>query len=247
MWYLIILIIIFYIILNLLVTTGSFFESYILQPIFWIIIAIITLIIAKSEGLNILKFKKIKSWNLGKTPVQAGLLLGGFQVALLIIVGLLLGFGKSPFSLSPSTIIINTIFIGTFLIGAELSRAYLIKKSTIYTNRYITIKIVGIAILYMFLYNSLYEFSIISFQNPELILKLLGTTIIPIFSMNLLATYLSFRGGSTASMAYISILLGFEWFSPIGPNPHWMILALFKTIAPAIGFLLIQESKEPLI
>jgi len=65
-------------------------------------------------------------------------------------------------------------------------------------------------------------------------------------AINLLASYLSYVGGATASIAYIGTLYVFEWFSPVLPAPHWTILALVGTIVPAIGFSLMQDSrKEP--
>jgi signal peptidase len=73
-------------------------------------------------------------------------------------------------------------------------------------------------------------------------LEFYATKIIPILSMNLLACYLAYLGGATASMAYMGSLLFFEWFSPILPNPHWTLLALVGTIAPAIGFVVLQDS-----
>ena len=93
MWYLILgIIAAIYLFINVYLVGGGVFEVYVLRPMLWLILAIITFIIAYSEGLNILKFKKIRKWTMGKTPIHAGLLLGGFQVALLIIVGVLFGF-----------------------------------------------------------------------------------------------------------------------------------------------------------
>ena len=63
-------------------------------------------------------------------------------------------------------------------------------------------------------------------------------------AINLLASYLSYLGGATASMGYMGVLLAFHWFSPILPDPHWTILALIGTIAPAIGFITLQSSTE---
>jgi signal peptidase len=40
----------------------------------------------------------------------------------------------------------------------------------------------------------------------------------------------------------MGILIGFQWFSPILPDPHWTVLALIGTIAPAIGFIILQDS-----
>ena len=45
-------------------------------------------------------------------------------------------------------------------------------------------------------------------------------------------------------MSYMGVILTFEWFSPILPSTHWTILALIGTIAPAIGFITIQNSLE---
>ena len=107
MWYIVLgLLAAIYLTLNY-VLTGGFFEVYIIRPLLWILLAIVTFIIAHSEGLSILKFKKILRWNLGRTPVHAGLLLGGFQVALLIIVGLFFNFGESPYSFALTSIITN--------------------------------------------------------------------------------------------------------------------------------------------
>ena len=96
MWYIILAVITaIYLILNFLMTSTGTLQSYIIRPLLWIILAIITIVVSREEGLNILKFKKVRKWYLGKTPIQAGLLLGGFQVSLLIIVGLLTKFGRS--------------------------------------------------------------------------------------------------------------------------------------------------------
>jgi len=38
--------------------------------------------------------------------------------------------------------------------------------------------------------------------------------------------------------------MAFEWFSPVLPDPHWTIVALIGTIAPAIGFIIIQDSLQ---
>ena len=88
------------------------------------------------------------------------------------------------------------------------------------------------------------EFSVLTFSNPVLALEFIGKTLITSLSINLLATYLSYLGGASASIGYIGILTAFEWFSPILPDPHWTVAALVGTIAPAVGFILIQDSLE---
>lgn len=242
MWYIILgLLGLTYLTTNFLIS-GGFIETYIIRPILWITLAIITFIIAKNEGINFLKFKKIRRWALGKSPIHAGLLLGGFQLALLIIIGIFFKFGKSPYSFTPIGIITNVFFVGSLLIGTEFSRAYLIKKSTKSQRKYTTIAILTITIIYMLILISPNKFANFDLSNPVKTLEFLGGTIIVLLAANLLATYLAYLGGATASMSYMGVLLCFEWFSPIIPNPHWIVLALIGTIAPAIGFIILQDS-----
>ena len=125
MWYIILAIIaVIYGLINLIIPKAieGFLGTYVLQPLLWIILAVIVLLIAKSEGLNIWSFKKIRKWDIGKTPLQAALLIGGFQVSLLIIIGLFVGFGKSPYVHTPFFILINILYFGSALIAIELSR-----------------------------------------------------------------------------------------------------------------------------
>jgi len=246
MWYIVLgLITAIYILLNFIIPSGGMFESYVIRPLLWVFLAIITYKLAQNEGLNILKFKKIRRWYLGRTPIHAGLLLGGFHVAVLIIVGILFGFGKSPYSQTPFYILINAFFIGSFLVGTEISRAYFIKKATTNSRRYTTLILVVTTLLYMFIRLTPEDFSALNFNTPELALEFLGSVLVTSLAMNLLASYLSYLGGATAAMGYMGTLLAFEWFSPILPDPHWTILALVGTIAPAIGFIVLQDSIQP--
>jgi len=99
MWYIILsLIAAIYVIINLLLpgTFSGFIGAYIIRPLLWISLAILVFLTARQEGLNIWQFKKIRRWEIGRTPFHAALLIGGFQVSLLIIAGLFIGFGESP-------------------------------------------------------------------------------------------------------------------------------------------------------
>ena len=243
MWYLILSLLFgVYFTLNFIIPSQDFFQSYIVRPIIWILLGVITFYFAKKEGTEILIIKKVRRWYLGKTPIHAGLLLGGFHVALLIIVGVLFGFGKSPYSFTPSFILINVFLIGSILFGTELSRAYLIKKTTGLKKEYTTIWILVFTLIFLVIKISPNNFALLSFSNPVETLEFLGNIFIVTLAINLLATYLAYLGGATASIAYMGTILAFEWFSPILPNPHWTIMALVGTIAPAIGFIVLQDS-----
>jgi len=244
MWYIILsLIAAIYVMINLVIpdTFSGFIGAYVIRPLLWISLAILVFLTARQEGLNIWSFKKIRRWEIGKNPFQAALLIGGFQVSLLIIVGLFAGFGESPYSHSPTSIIINIIFVGSMLLGLELSRAYLIKKGTL-TRRNITLILASVTILFMLINIAPAAFTVLDFSSPAESVKFLGETMIPLLAMGLFASYLAYLGGALPAIGYMGILKAFEWFSPVLPDLDWALTALIGTIGPAIGFLIIQNS-----
>jgi len=217
------------------------FETYVVRPLIWISLAVITYIISHKEGLNILKFKKIRRWEIGRSPFQAALLIAGFQISLLIIFGLLVGFGKSPYSFTPLAIIINIFFVTSMLIGIEFSRAYLVKKGTL-GRRNITLTLAIVTIIFMFIHISPNELLTLDFNEPAASVKFIGETIIPLLAMSLFASYLAYLGGALPAIGYMGLIKAFEWFSPVLPDLDWALAALIGTIAPAIGFIIIQNS-----
>ena len=245
MWYIIIgLITLIYVIINLVmpdIFTG-FIGAYIIRPCLWISLAIITLIIAKHEGLNIWSFKRIRKFEL-KTPFHAALLIGGFHVSLLIIAGLFFGFGESPYSFTPSGIAVNILFVASALFGIELSRSYIIKKSAS-ARRDITLILAFTAIFFMLISIQLTEFTTLSASEPAEIFKFIGEIVIPALAISLFASYLAYLGGALAAIGYVGIIQAFQWFSPVLPDLDWALMALIGTIGPAIGFLIIQNSVQ---
>lgn len=246
MWYIILgFLLLVYLLLNMVIPSQGTIGTYFIGPGLWVLLAISTILIARNHDLSILRFKRVRRWYLGNSPAQAGLLIGGFQVALLIIIGLFAGFGKSPYSFTPISILLNIFFVGSLLVGTEVSRAYLIKRG-VQSRRYTTLVLGLTTLLFVVIQLTPNQLLTLPTSGTASILEFIGKTLITSIAINLLASYLSYMGGATASMAYIGTLLVFEWFSPILPKPHWTILALIGTIAPAIGFTLLQSSiREP--
>jgi len=240
MWYIALsVLIIVYLLINTVFPQYGNLGIFVFGPILWILLALICLFLAKQEGFSILKFKKVRRWYLGNSPQQAGLLIGGFHIAMLIIVGLFAGFGSSPYLFTLPGLLQNIFFVSCMIIGMEICRAYLVKQGS---KKNITLSIGLTTLVFVFIQIPPFKLLNIFNFNQITFLEFIGATIITSISINLLACYLSYMGGATASMGYIGMLFAFEWFSPFLPNPHWTILALVGTIAPAIGFLLIQYS-----
>lgn len=245
MWYLVIILLtITYLLINMILPQILQLDSFLITPFLWLLVALIVFLLAYSQAINIIRYKKIRRWTLGSSPIQAGFLLGGFQVSLLILIGLFAGFGKSPYSFTPAALLFNIFYVAMFLLGTELSRTYLIKQGS-QKRGYITFVITLVTFLYVLIRIQPSYLSLLTLSNPTMLLEFLGGTILPAIAINLLASYLAYLGGATASLSYIGTLLAFEWFSPILPNPHWTLLALVGTIAPAIGYILLQKTENP--
>ena len=244
MWYLVLgLITLIYILINLVIpsTIGGLIGTYVIRPLLWISLAIIVFLIAKQEGLNIYKSKKIRRWEIGRSPFEAALLIAGFQISLMVILGLFSGFGESPYSFTPLAILTNILFVASMLIGIEFSRAYFVKKGTS-TRRNITLTLGLVALLFMLINIPPTNFLVLNFSDPIAAIKFIGESIIPLLAMGLFASYLAYLGGALPAIGYMGALQAFQWFSPVLPNLDWALIALVGTLAPAIGFLIIQNS-----
>lgn len=225
---------------TLIPSLGSF-GAYVIRPLLWISIAITAFLFASQQGKNIVFFKRVRRWYLGNSPVHAGLMLGAFQISMLVIIGIFTTFGKSPYAFTPRAILTNLFYVTAFLIGIEFARSYIVNTMPL-SKKHITLIIILTTVLFMFIQLPFDKLTLLTFAKPVPALEFLGKTFITALTINLLATYLAYLGGAAASMSYMGVLLYFEWFSPVLPDPHWTLLALVGTIAPAIGFVILQGS-----
>jgi len=232
-----------YLFINLVIPNifGGYLGTYVVRPLLFISLGIIVYLVSRHEGLRIWKFNKARKLGFGRNPFEAGLMIAGFQISLLVIAGLLLGFGISPYSHTPMFLIINFVFVFSPLIALELTRSYLIKKGTT-RSRNINIILGTVTIFFVLIIISPNQFLSQDIQNPAAIAKFVGETLIPSFALSLFASYLVYIGGALASIGYIGTLQAFEWFSPALPNLDWGVAAIIGTLAPAVGYLIIQNS-----
>ena len=246
MWHIILLLITTIYLLNNFVISqyiGGFVGSYIVKPALWITLVTMVFLTAKNEGVNIWQFRRVRRWQIGKTPFQAALLIGSFQVSLLIIAGLISGFGRNPVSFTPLMILINLTYVTTSLFAVELSRTYLIKKGAT-RKKNINRSLILVTLLFTMIAIPFAKTSLLTSGDKLEILKFLGETLIPTLAMSLFASYMAFLGGAKAAIGYMGALQMFTWFSPVLPDLEWITAGLIGTIAPAIGFIIIQDSIE---
>ncbi len=206
--------------------------AQVIVPGLWLLVAGATYFLARREGKGHLVFTKKLLW--------IGVLVGTFQVALFIIAGLFLGFGNSPYASNVGGMLTNLFIVGSLLVGMEFSRAYLM---SVLGKKRLMLTLSFLAVLFALLLIAPARYT--SLNNPEDVMQLTGRFILPDISESLLATFLAFLGGPIAAIAYRGVLTIFEWYSPILPNLPWLAIAFIGTLAPMIGFLVVQGLHMP--
>ena len=210
---------------------GSFAGTYIVQPLLWLLLAGATLFLPRYRTAARLKDKT--------SIIQLAIIIGFFQVILLVIGGLFSSFGKSPYSFTLTGILTNLLFVGSMLVGMELSRAWLInhlgKKHTFLT-------ITFVAVLYTLLSVPLAQISGLKPQVESI--SYINSTLLPLLAENLLASSFALTAGPLAAIAYRGVIQAFWWFCPILPDLPWAFKGLIGTALPIIG-LVVANSLYP--
>lgn len=209
---------------------GGPIETHIVQPLLWSGLAALILLLSR-VGAHRLSFTRVL--------LPLALLAGCFHLAVLVICGLLFGFGHTLHSYAPRALTENLTWVLFSLVGLELSRAYLL--STLRSRPVLAVG--ATALLFTFVIMSLAEIRAVS--NPAEGTEFLGERGLPLLSENVLASYLALLGGPLAAITYRGTLQAFEWLSPILPDLPWAVDALAGIGAPAIAFLAVHSVCAP--
>jgi signal peptidase len=209
--------------------------AYLTPSVCWALVALAV--------LRILGFESLKVWY-RRTITFISAAVAVAQILILIDVGLLTGFGKSPLSFTPKSLAINLFYVLTGLLGLELSRAYLMKsfgrKSPLLTLGLVTL-------LYTLINTSFHGFlSVLCLGDPLQTADYFGSSFLPTLSESLLASYLALLGGPVASLAYRAPLKAYEWFFPILPDLTWGFKALLGVVPPMLGFVYVNQVVTPM-
>ena len=205
---------------------SGFVRTYVAQPILWCSLCAAVLLASRSPAGK-LRFAKSFVW--------LGLLLGVFQIACLVIAGLVYGFGDSPYSHRAYPIFLSFAFWASALVAIEFSRAFLLER---FSRRHTTLVVGIITLLFAVTMVPLARFIALTRGGDPM--PFLGGTFLPLLAENLLAAFLVLLGGPLSAIAYRGTLDAFEWLSPILPNLTWTVKAFAATLAPIIGFMLAQ-------
>ena len=203
-------------------TFGSIY-TFIINPLFFICLALfLKFFIIPPYSTN--KFKK--------DIIQYVLITILIYCLVYLLSGLLVTFGKNPYSSTLRGVIINLFSTGLIIFYREYIRYKLINN--VYNNDK---KLIFILLVITF---SLLDFNIIGvFTNFSgyFLFKEIFYHLIPSIIKNILFTYIVQYTDHMASFIYDLIYYLILWFSPVLPNSPWVLEALLNSIFPLLLLL----------
>jgi len=220
-----------YLIINLglaHLTISTTLKSYVIPPVLWLLLALAA---RASPG-----YRTVGRLGARKAIIQLALMIGFFQVVLLVIGGLFSNFGKSPYSFTPLGIAQNVFLAGSMLVGMEVSRAWLINHLG---RVHMFMALAFVSVIYTVASIPLSQ--VTSLRPAVESISYLNSTLIPSLAENLLASMLALQAGPLAAIAYRGVLQAFWWFCPILPDLPWVFKGLLGTAVPIVGLAVVQS------
>ena len=203
-------------------TLGSI-NTYIINPIFFIIVAIFVKFIITSPYKNN-KFKK--------TFIKYVIIIFLAYAIVYIISGLLLTYGKNPYSTSIKGILLNLYSMGIVIVAREYIRYKLI-GNTFKDDR----KLIFILIIIVFSMQDIQLSSLQNSLNIYFLIKIILESVIPSIVKNTLFTYMTMHTDFLPAILYDILFNLILWIPPVLPNTPWTFNAVVDTVFPLILLL----------
>ena len=210
---------------------NNFIYLYIINPIFWIGLAMF------------LKFSTGRTFENRKNKREIieycaiGVLI---YIITYMISGLFITFGKNPYSTKITGVITNIWILGAAIIAKEYIRYKLIQN--VYEKDKIKIAI-AISAVYVFI-----DFNISRFFYGTItvyyIVKQIAQTLIPLIATNILCSYVSINSSYVPAIIYQIGVKLYLWISPILPNAPWIMISIIDSVIPIIIVIYIRYIKS---
>jgi len=201
---------------------------YIINPLFWIILSMITNLLVYQRINNHFKYKTLLT--------EISLIATLIYTFLFYILGLYSGFGKNPYDTSLLGVLLNLWSLGLVIIAKEYIRYCIL----IITDKNKRLKI-GIIIIFLFTLTEINFTNIDTyFEDYITIIKFITIVLMPLIIRNSIFNYFVFKGGFIPSTIYALLTTAIMWPSPILPNHEWPILFILYNLIPFFTFLTID-------
>ena len=228
----IILILIYGLLANLkLVFNINAIYLYIINPLFWIALAVF---------LKIAIGKSYQKSRIKKEVIQYILIAVIIYILTYMISGLFITFGNNPYFTTVKGFLINLWMFGTVIISKEYIRYRLINN--VYENDKKEIAIL-VSLIYIII-----EIGLNKYVNTKITLlfalKDICQNLIPLIAKNVLYSYISMKSDWKPASIYELFTKLYLWLSPILPNAPWIMVAIIETTIPTILFFYIRYANS---
>lgn len=159
-----------------------------------------------------------------------------------LIIGFIVGFGKSPYDHTIKGMQLNILVMGSGILAREYIRNYLI---CIFYRKRAYKWLISIAIIMAILQVNLNKFLMI--RDIETLTIYFGEQLLPMLSQSVLVSYLSAYGGMWAAIIYLVVTQGFEYFSPLLPQLTWFTRAIIGIGIPLISVTVMITSYPKIV
>ena len=201
--------------------------TFVVNPITYMVIAILfRLFVVSPYTTN--KFKK--------DTIQYVVITMLVYSILYLLLGLITGYGKNPYSTTLRGIIANLYVHATVFISIEYIRYKLIRN--VY-NKDIKLIFIIIVAVFSILDSNIIEIFSRSFSAYTL-LKTLFYNIVPSAVKNILFTYIALKVDFVPAIIYELLYHMLLWLPPILPDAPWIIEAMLDIVFPLLLLLFIR-------
>lgn len=229
-----------YIVLSLLIILASLmdltvlsirFQSmyiYVIKPLVWIFILILTVISFSNDFIKNTKYKKIVDFSV--------IMLTIIYFILYFSSGYLKGFAYNPFTNTFKGIMLNIWSFGTILIAKEYIRYFTINNCQ---EKNIVLK--GFFISLLLVLPEIDIINIINYFSNELsIFRYFIQYLVPQITISMFLSYVSYYSGYLMPLVYRLFPLIMQFTLPMLPKLNWLYFSLLNTIIPFFGFIWIN-------
>lgn len=212
---------------NVSLTFGSSY-TYIIKPLIWIFIGIITFFFFKNDVIENNKYKKEVKFYVIITTLIYFLIYFGF--------GYVKGFAYNPYDGSIKGILLNLWTFIPVVIVKEYTRFYMINNCG---KKKVLLWAFLISILFSLVDLNVYKFDTY-FSSGLTTLEFVLQTFAPSLITNLYLTYVSYFAGYKVSIIYASVMQLALYVLPILPDINWATTSILNASIPFFSYIYIN-------
>lgn len=158
-------------------------------------------------------------------------------ILLYLLSGIIFGFAYNPLVMKGKYFFLNIIYYIPTAISIELIRYRIIT----FINKENRFKYtIILSIIFAF---SMTNISITNLDSIKNIIEIFYQSLVPNFVIGCFLCYVAINGSLYASIIYTLTPIIYNLFTPIIPNPQWIITVLLKTFIPIITYTTLEKMK----